>query len=118
MKSKKFAALKWHNRFTYLKNIVFDAHDLHQKGTKFQIVRFAAGSAIKPHAHRRTVEIFYILSGTGVLEIAGKKFTIVSGDIFLCEPGDAHAFINVGTAELVVLVFKTHEQAGDIKWKK
>ncbi len=116
MKYHEYNKLNWEKRFTYLKNIVFTEDDLQQKGAKFQIARFEPGATIKKHHHDSTVEIFFILSGGGELELAGKTFQLQPNDIFLCEPGDTHMFTNTTQEELVILVFKTNEVDEDIFW--
>ena len=67
MKRTALKKLTWHNRFTYVKNVVCEADDLGQKGSRFQIVRFKPGKAIATHYHKKAYEIFYIHSGTGRL---------------------------------------------------
>lgn len=118
MKRMSVSDLEWADRFTYVKNVLFEAEDLAQEGARFQIVKFKPGSSIKPHHHEQTHEIFYIREGSGILEMNGEKFEIGADDVFLCEPGDRHAFFNTGETELVVLIFKTNEGGdGDIYWE-
>lgn len=117
MKRTSLRQLKWFDRFTYVKNVVFEANDLGQLGTRFQIVRFKPGKSIAPHFHRKAYEIFYIRSGTGTITMNGKTYRIKPDDIFLCEPNDRHALKNTGRRDLVVLIFKTNEIPDkDIHW--
>ena len=121
MKRKNLKKLKWFNRLTFVKNIVFDAHDLKQKGSRFQIVKFKPGQKIDSHYHKKVYEIFYIRDGKGIIRINGRKYELQKDDIFLCEPGDKHSFENTGKKDLTILVFKTNETTDapdkDIYWK-
>ena len=115
---KKLGELKWHDRFTYKKNIVFDESDLNQKGAKFQIVKFPENTTIKPHYHKKVTEIFYILSGKGTFSFNGKKTNAKKHDMMLCQPRDVHEISNNAKKELVILIFKTNENPRDICWIK
>ncbi|MBI5412339.1 cupin domain-containing protein [Candidatus Peregrinibacteria bacterium] len=117
MKKKSLQKLTWSDRFTYVKNVVFEADDLGQPGARFQVVKFKPGTIIKPHYHKKTYEIFYIHSGQGSLRINQEKYPLKKDDIILCEPGDRHALENTGKKDLVILIFKTNEVPDkDIFW--
>ncbi len=116
MKKNKLNNLEWEKRHCYLKNIVFGAEELNQEGTKFQIVRFASGSKLKPHYHKKVTEIFYVVKGEGVFIFNEQRYKVEPGSIFLCEPRDVHGMENDSTEELVFLIFKTNETDGDSVW--
>ncbi|MBI4407649.1 MAG: cupin domain-containing protein [Candidatus Kerfeldbacteria bacterium] len=110
--------LVWKNRFTYVKNVVYEADTLGQRGARFQIVRFRPGARIAPHYHRKAYEIFYIHSGSGKLLMNGKSYRLKANDIILCQPKDRHGFVNTGRKDLTILVFKTNEIPDrDIHWQ-
>lgn len=108
--------LKFENRFTYMKSVPFTEKELRCKGSKFQIVVFKPGTNIKPHYHKETCEIFYILKGSGILRLNQQEFLCEKNSFFLCEPTDVHEFVNNGKNELIILIFKTNEKEGDICW--
>ncbi len=117
LKSGKLKNLKWTDRYTYVKNIVFTEKDLLSKGAKFQIVKFKPKTSIKPHYHKLTSEIFYIQSGTGVIKLNSQEFNCSPNDFFLCEQRDIHEFINNTDEDLIILIFKTNEvEDTDIYW--
>lgn len=117
MRRTALRQLKWYDRFTYVKNVVFEATDLGQRGSRFQIVRLKPGKTIAPHYHKKTYEIFYIRNGRGQLQMNGRRYSLIRDDIILCEPGDRHGFRNTGRRDLVVLIFKTNEVPNkDIYW--
>ena len=45
------------------------------------------------HVHTDDSEVFVILQGKGVMEINGKKHTLTTGDIMVCEPGEDHHLV-------------------------
>lgn len=109
-------ALQWQERFTYLKNIPFDEKILHQKGSKFQIIRFLPHTSIVPHFHKNVCEIFYVRRGKGTFLFNGQKTAGNADDFFLCQPGDVHEIRNDADEDLVILIFKTNEDPDDIVW--
>jgi quercetin dioxygenase-like cupin family protein len=118
MKKSSLNELDWKDRYTYVKDIPFNEDDLCCKGAKFQIVKFKPRTSIKPHYHKKTIEIFYIRSGTGVLRLNDVEFRCKQDDFFLCEPGDVHEFINDTDSDFVILIFKTNEEENtDMCWK-
>src|SRR5690349_1866828 len=61
------------------------------------------GAATEPHYHPMTEEIYYILRGTGRMQI-GNQFRIVGpGDGIGIPPGAPHTIVNTGNEDLVFL---------------
>lgn len=58
------------------------------------------------HYHLQTEEIFYIISGNGILETPNGNKTISSGDIIVCPPLEkgAHKIINSSETEMLVYI--------------
>jgi len=117
MKTGSLSKLNWKDRYTYVKDIPFDENDLKCKGSKFQIVKFKPNTNIKPHYHKKTIEIFYIKEGEGILKLNKKEFKCKPDDFFLCEPNDIHEFINNTNKDFTILIFKTNEEDNDIFWE-
>ena len=69
---------------------------------------FKPGSAIGYHLQRED-EIYYVLSGRGMMTIDGKEFEVGPGDAVLTRPGSSHGLKQVGTEDLVILI--NYEQA-------
>ncbi|RPI56814.1 MAG: cupin domain-containing protein [Acidobacteria bacterium] len=69
---------------------------------------FKPGSAIGYHVQRED-EIYYVLSGRGVMTIDGKEFEVGPGDAILTRPGSSHGLKQVGKEDLVILI--NYEQA-------
>jgi mannose-6-phosphate isomerase-like protein (cupin superfamily) len=60
------------------------------------------GSSLPLHVHHDS-ESFFVLEGTGVLEIEGEKFPIGPQTAMLAPPGKVHGFRNTGTTMLKIL---------------
>ena len=69
---------------------------------------FKPGSAIGYHLQRED-EIYYVLSGRGMMTIDGKAFEVGPGDAVLTRPGSSHGLKQVGKEDLVILI--NYEQA-------
>src|SRR5688572_14983253 len=69
---------------------------------------FKPGSAIGYHVQRED-EIYYILSGRGLMTIDGKEFEVGPGDAILTRPGSSHGLKQIGKEDLVILI--NYEQA-------
>ena len=69
---------------------------------------FKPGSAIGYHEQKED-EIYYVLSGHGVMTVDGKSFDVGPGDGVLTRPGSSHGLKQTGTEDLVILI--NYEQA-------
>jgi mannose-6-phosphate isomerase-like protein (cupin superfamily) len=61
------------------------------------------GSAIGYHLQKED-EIYYMLSGTGMMKINGDSFAVKAGDAVLTRPGSSHGLHQTGTDSLVVII--------------
>jgi mannose-6-phosphate isomerase-like protein (cupin superfamily) len=59
--------------------------------------------ATQRHYHRRSEEIYFVLKGSGDLEVDGEHRRIAVGDAVLIPPGAWHTLHNNGTSELRIL---------------
>ena len=55
------------------------------------------------HYHRASEEIYFVLKGSGKLEVDGDTRHVRPGDAVLIPPGAWHTLENDGTSELIVL---------------
>jgi mannose-6-phosphate isomerase-like protein (cupin superfamily) len=69
---------------------------------------FKPGSAIGYHLQTED-EIYYVLSGRGMMTVDGKAFDVAAGDAVLTRPGSSHGLKQVGNEDLVILI--NYEQA-------
>ncbi len=64
---------------------------------------FKPGSAIGYHEQHED-EIYYVLSGRGMMKIDGKEFEVGPGDAVLTRPGSSHGLKQIGNEDLVILI--------------
>jgi mannose-6-phosphate isomerase-like protein (cupin superfamily) len=57
-------------------------------------VGYAHAAIDEPHLHRRTTEIYLIARGEGVARVEHTTVRLVSGDVLVVEPGEAHTFLS------------------------
>ena len=61
------------------------------------------GSAIGYHLQKED-EIYYVLSGRGLMTMDGKEFEVKAGDCILTRPGASHGLKQVGAEDLVIMI--------------
>ena len=61
------------------------------------------GAAIGYHLQKED-EVYYILSGTGLMQMNGKEFPVAAGDAILTRPGSSHGLKQTGQADLALLI--------------
>jgi mannose-6-phosphate isomerase-like protein (cupin superfamily) len=59
--------------------------------------------ATQRHYHRLSEEIYFVLKGSGSMEVDGDRTRIRPGDAVLIPPGAWHQLENDGTSELRIL---------------
>ena len=67
-----------------------------------------AGLGIGYHEQKED-EIYYILSGTGLMTIDGKSFEVGAGTAVFTRPGSSHGLKQAGAEDLVIMI--NYEQA-------
>jgi mannose-6-phosphate isomerase-like protein (cupin superfamily) len=66
------------------------------------------GSAIGYHLQNED-EIYYIISGTGQMQMNGKAFTVKAGDAILTRPGSSHGLKQTGSGDLTIIIAYQNE---------
>ncbi|HZS23388.1 MAG TPA: cupin domain-containing protein [Gaiellaceae bacterium] len=59
--------------------------------------------ATERHYHRRSEEIYFVVKGSGRMEVDGETRMVRPGDAILIPPGAWHQLENNGTSELRIL---------------
>jgi len=59
--------------------------------------------ATERHYHAESEEIYFVVKGSGTLEVDGETRTVRPGDAALIPPGAWHTLENTGTSELRIL---------------
>lgn len=62
-----------------------------------------AGVSIGEHPHTENEEIYYLVSGKGILTYDGEEYEMLTGDISLCQKGHSHGFKAVENCVLIVV---------------
>jgi mannose-6-phosphate isomerase-like protein (cupin superfamily) len=61
------------------------------------------GAAIGYHLQKED-EVYYILSGTGVMQMNGKEFPVKAGDAILTRSGSSHGLKQTGAGDLSLII--------------
>ena len=61
------------------------------------------GSAIGYHLQKED-EVYYVLSGTGIMQMNGREFPVKAGDGILTRPGSSHGLKQTGQDDLVLII--------------
>lgn len=73
--------------------------------TNFSQARFAPGQSAAAHAHQDMCEVFFVESGSGLILVDAKEYSLLPGSCIAVEAGEIHEVINNGTDELVLTYF-------------
>ena len=65
--------------------------------------RLPPGASTTPHFHPQTEEIYYLLEGTGRMQIGSESRDVRPGDAIAIPPGTRHRITNTGDCELKFL---------------
>jgi len=65
--------------------------------------RLPAGGSTTPHHHVKTEEIYYVLSGQGVMRVGSESQQVGPGDAIAIPPGASHQITNTGSEVLKFL---------------
>jgi len=61
------------------------------------------GGATAAHYHSATEELYYIVSGSGLMRIAEEERDVRRGDCIVIPPGAEHKLTNTGSEPLILL---------------
>jgi mannose-6-phosphate isomerase-like protein (cupin superfamily) len=48
----------------------------------------------EPHVHRQITEIYLVARGTALIRVGSQTIELISGDVIIVEPGEAHTFLS------------------------
>lgn len=70
------------------------------------VIRVMPGETVRPaHAHPRSEELIYLLTGSGQVMIEGETGDVRAGSAVLFEQGKVHMLRNTGDVEMKVICF-------------
>ncbi len=61
-------------------------------------------SSIGIHEHQGDEEIYYIVSGQGLMTVDNEKRNVKPGDVILTKSGSSHGLLNEGNEDLKIFV--------------
>ena len=70
----------------------------------YRISLYQPMAHVEPHTHTVQEQIYHVLEGEGLMEIAGKRHVVRKHDVIFLPPGVEHAISNSGLVDLVFLV--------------
>jgi mannose-6-phosphate isomerase-like protein (cupin superfamily) len=85
------------------------------KHLDYRISMYQPMARVAVHTHKVQEQIYHVLEGEGLMEIAGKSQVVRKHDVIYLPPAIEHAISNSGLADLVFLVITspvTDEVAG------
>ena len=62
------------------------------------------GAAVGRHHHLETEEVYYILSGRGLMTVGAETRKVTAGDAIFIPRGSAHTLANTGTEAMTLLL--------------
>ena len=71
------------------------------------------GTSEQAHMHKKAQQLFYILSGKAVFEIAGEQTSVRADESFYVPPNTIHRIFNEGKEELHFIVISEPRSHGD-----
>ncbi len=76
----------------------------------FRISSYQPKGYCAAHVHEVAENIYYILKGTGVVELDGQRHLASTGPVIFIPPGVKHAIINTGFEDLIFIVAASPSQ--------
>ncbi|UIE38795.1 cupin domain-containing protein [Leptodesmis sichuanensis] len=73
--------------------------------TNFSQARLAPGQIASAHHHVDMYEVFFVMSGVGVITLDRTPYALTPGVCVAVEPGETHEVKNTGDEELVLTYF-------------
>lgn len=61
------------------------------------------GASIGLHTHQGSLEVIYIISGTGTAICEGETENLYTGDVHYCPDGATHTLVNTGRDDLIFI---------------
>lgn len=69
----------------------------------FATLRLAPGCSIGAHEHVNEAEMFYFVSGEGVVTDDGERIAVKAGDTMTTASGHSHSVENTGSEDLLIV---------------
>lgn len=73
--------------------------------TQFAIAHVGVGQRVEAHSHSDMYEVFFVVKGSGELNVNGEIFRISKDDTFVIEPNEPHSITNNEAEDMVLQYF-------------
>jgi quercetin dioxygenase-like cupin family protein len=73
--------------------------------TNFAQARFAPGQVAPGHSHSDMAEVFFVVTGQGIITVNGQPYPLTPGTCIAIKPGEQHEVANTGSTDLVLTYF-------------
>jgi len=73
----------------------------------YRISTYQPMAYVKTHTHKVQEQVYHVLDGEGLMEIAGKNTVVRKHDVIFLPPGVSHAIYNTGLGDLTFIVVTT-----------
>ncbi|MBX5453487.1 MAG: cupin domain-containing protein [Acidobacteriia bacterium] len=70
----------------------------------YRISCYAPKAYVALHSHKLQEQVYHVLEGEGLIEIAGERRVVRRHDVIFLPPGVPHTLQNTGTENLVFIV--------------
>jgi len=77
---------------------------MQSKHLDYRISMYQPMAYVARHSHREQEQVYHVLEGEGLMEIAGKTHVVRRHDVIFLPPGVEHAISNTGVSDLVFIV--------------
>lgn len=77
----------------------------YQHSKEMSLAEAVVKDETKPHYHKVSKEIYYILEGKGLMEIDGETEQVGKDQAIIIPPGKTHRIKNIGERNLRILCF-------------
>jgi len=74
------------------------------KDIDFRISIYHPQGYAEPHVHQVAENVYYIIKGTGLVELDGEEFVVEPNTVIYMPPGVKHGIWNTGFEDLVMIV--------------
>lgn len=85
----------------YCKSLLDECESTHFNWMHHDVIN--AGVSIGVHEHTTNEEIYYLVSGKGILTYDGVEYEMAPGDVSLCKIGHSHGFMATEDSILIVV---------------
>src|SRR5471032_3460081 len=79
----------------------------------YRISMYQPMARVATHKHQVQEQVYHVLEGEGLMEIAGKNHVVRKHDFIFLPPGVEHAISNSGLVDLVFLVITSPVTDGE-----